>query len=96
VTESHPERLGLGHQRMLQESGVSSGWHEVNSGYAGTLCFEQKVPTHYTHRPSDVLPQLASKFRKALWTTVLSLPPYRRYYLYTAPGAENRPSLNRA
>jgi hypothetical protein len=85
-------RLGLGHQTLLHESGLSDDWHEVTSGFSGVLCFEQKVPTRYTHRPSDVLPEVASQFRKALWTTVLSLPPYRKYYLYTAPVIE-RPQV---
>lgn len=81
-------RLGLTHQRMLSESGLDPQWHEVVSPKAGLLCFEQVTPMRYGHRPSDVLPDLAGEFRHNLWATVLSLPPYRKHYLYTSPALE--------
>jgi hypothetical protein len=85
-------RIGLGHQRLLQEAGLEPEWREVQGPKPGLLCFEQIDAKHYTHRPSDVLAEVAAGFHRSLWTTVLSLPPFRKYYLYTAPAAE-RPAV---
>lgn len=86
-------RIGLGHQRMLAEARLVNQWHEVTATRPGLLCFEQTQSAHYTSRPSDILAGLSSGFRPFLWVTVLSLPPYRKYYLYAAPGAEQRQVL---
>ena len=49
---------------------------------------EQTHKTQYNHRPPDIIPNLIAKIRPHLWTTVLSTPPYRHYYLYACPDGD--------
>jgi hypothetical protein len=52
--------------------------------------FEQKSPTTYTGRPSDVVMEMVSMLRTRLWQTVLATKPYRGYYIYLSPAGEMR------
>lgn len=64
-------------------------WRQVKHGDAGTvLRYEQVAPTTFTGRAADKLNDLAATGRTALWTTVTSAAPYRRYYVYLAPASE--------
>jgi len=86
-------RLGVGHRRLLQESGLVATFREVASDAQGKLCFEQiarlPCPNNY---PADHLHRLVDIIRPNLWVTVATIPPYRRYYIYLCPPAE-RPHL---
>jgi hypothetical protein len=52
------------------------------------LKFEQITPIAYNHRPSDKVPDVVRGVKHDLWSNVLSVPPYRKYYVYVAPTAE--------
>jgi hypothetical protein len=87
-------RLGVTHQRLVTESGLAElGFREVSSSdqyeNRDLICLEQITPLAYDNSyPADHLLNLSGTVRHALWTTVLSTPPYRRYYVYLCPGAE--------
>ena len=55
----------------------------------GEICLEQikphSCPNNYA---ADDLRHLVAIVRSNLWTTVSSIPPYRRYYIYLSPPAE--------
>lgn len=86
-------RVGITHQDLLNRSRIGGLFREV--AYNETIsdrslvCLEQLTPVTYGHRPSDEIPNLVAAVRHLLWRTVLSTPPYRKYYLYAAPPAEH-------
>ena len=79
-------RLNVSHARLLAESGLGATFREVQSDVAGQICFEQTAtqpcPNNY---PADHIHHVVEAVRPNLWTTVSSIPPYRRYYLYLCP-----------
>lgn len=85
-------RLGLTHTRLLAGGGLNGRFREVASneveGGRRILKFEQVMPQNYHGRPSDQVIQLASSIKMDLWANVLSVPPYRKYYVYVSPHAE--------
>jgi hypothetical protein len=85
-------RINITHQEFLSRTRLNGLFREVQSDEAvsgrGLLCFEQLSPTAYNHRPSDEVPEVVASVRHLLWRTVLSTPPYRKYYLYAAPAHE--------
>jgi hypothetical protein len=86
-------RINIGHQQFLNQARLNGLFREVRTeekedGRA-LLCFEQIHATVYTHRPSDKVPEVVASVRHLLWRTVLSTPPYRKYYLYGAPTNEH-------
>jgi hypothetical protein len=85
-------RLGITHKQFLAESQLSPSFHEVKSGevFDGRrlLCFEQTTRTQFAHRPSDQVQSLVDQVKRRIWVTVNGAPPYRRYYAYLAPTAE--------
>jgi hypothetical protein len=87
------KRINIGLADFLSRSRVNSDFHAVAVtravGNRDLLCLEQVNTVAYNHRPSDVVPALVAAVRHRLWRTVLSSPPYRKYYLYPAPAAEH-------
>lgn len=85
-------RLGIAHAAMLRDTGLRGRFREVRSnemvGTRRLLKFEQMAPTVYTHRPSDSVAALVNTVKHDLWSNVLSVPPYRKYYVYIPPVAE--------
>lgn len=85
-------RLGISRATFLSEARLYGTFREVKSdvniGGRRILRFEQILANHYTGRPSDEVPNLVAAIKPFLWATVASVPPYRRYYLYLAPAAE--------
>lgn len=86
-------RINIGHQDFLTRSQVNTLFREVTTDREITgrplLCFEQLNTVSYNDRPSDNVPDLVATVRHRLWRTVLSTPPYRKYYLYPAPAPEH-------
>jgi hypothetical protein len=85
-------RLGVSHQQFLDDTGLALDWrggdcNETMQGHR-LLCFEQRNVVNYTHRAADMVMDLVNKIRPWLWATVLTMKPYRRYYVYMAPAAE--------
>jgi len=85
-------RVNLGHQEFLSRSRIQNLFHEVahleEAGARPLMCLEQTIPLRYNHRPSDEIPKLVDNVRHRFWRTVLSAPPYRKYYCYAAPTSE--------
>ena len=82
-------RINLSHQEMLERTGLQDVIQEVGCTEEvkkrRLICLEQLQGVRYSHRPSDRVPELVATIRHKLWRTVLSSPPYRKYYLYPAP-----------
>lgn len=87
------KRINTTHQDFLTNTRLQATFHEVateESVNGRTLvCFEQLNGVQYSHRPSDVVPELVGTVRNLIWRTILIVPPYRKYYLYSAPIAEH-------
>lgn len=85
-------RLGITHAALLDNTGLRASFREVLSteddNSRRMLKFEQLVPLDYNHRPSDEVPNLVTTIKHDLWANVLSVPPYRKYYVYVPPPAE--------
>jgi hypothetical protein len=86
-------RINLGHQELLTRGRLDGhfgevSWNETVNERA-LICLEQLNTVTYNHRPSDKVPALVASVRHLLWRTVLSTPPYRKYYIYPAPTAEH-------
>jgi YaaC-like Protein len=84
------KRLNLSYMELLRRTRLDRGWrvarpHHDESNY---ICIERQAPHRYTHRPSDNLMDVVTELRRALWTSVLLVPPYAKYYLYLSPPAE--------
>ncbi|MBO9664952.1 YaaC family protein [Dokdonella sp.] len=86
-------RVDLGHQDFLLQAQLAGSFYEVatveTEQERRLICLDQANVTPYNHRPSDVIPQLVGSIRQRLWRTVLTSPPYRKYYCYAAPVAEH-------
>jgi hypothetical protein len=86
-------RVNLGHQDFLMQAQLSNSFYEVATTEEDDdrrlICLDQVNVMPYNHRPSDVVPQLVASIRHQLWRTVLTSPPYRKYYCYAAPAAEH-------
>jgi hypothetical protein len=86
-------RLGVSHSKFLTEARLAGKFREVQTTAKirerKLIRFEQITTRPYTHRASDEVTNLVSDIKPVLWTTVASVPPYRRYYAYLAPVAEH-------
>jgi hypothetical protein len=86
-------RINITHQDFITQTRLGNLFREVQTtesvGGRALICLEQMNPTTYNHRPSDDVPSLVQTVRHLLWRTVLSTPPYRKYYLYAAPIIEH-------
>ncbi len=87
------KRVGLGNQEMLTQSQLDGLFRQVacedEPDGRPLIRLEQLHATTYNHRPADEVPDLITTVRHHLWRTVLSNPPYRKYYIYPAPQAEH-------
>lgn len=84
-------RFGITRKRMLQQSGLSGIFKEVqgtNVDGRTLLIFEQITPLRYTGRASDKIHKLVDTLKAHIWSTVIKLHPYRKNYLYLCPVAE--------
>lgn len=80
----------ISHKRFLEEAALNfqeiKSDEEVNG--RKIIHFEQIDTIQYSDRPSDKVPDLVATIKSNLWTTVLSVPPYRKYYVYLSPNSE--------
>lgn len=86
-------RLGVSHQRLLDESGLANVFREVSCDQEidgrDLICLEQINTQNYPNGyPADFLRHPVEMIRTKLWSTVSTIPPYRRYYVYLCPPAE--------
>jgi len=87
------KRIDMTHADALATTRIGTAFQDVACtdvvNDRPLVCFEQTVPTAYTGRPSDEIPQAVASVRHMLWRTVLITPPYRKYYLYASPVADH-------
>jgi hypothetical protein len=85
-------RLSCSQARCVSESGLLPKWLSVqtpeNFEPSDGILFQQSTTIPFGLHPSQELNHLADAIRPHLWSTILSVPPYRRYYLYMCPTAE--------
>lgn len=87
-------RLGVTQTEFLSSSGFGSDFEavqckETNEFGRGLVRFQQQVPTKIdSTKYANFLLPLFNTLRNRLWVTVASIPPYRRYYAYLCPSAE--------
>jgi hypothetical protein len=70
---------------MLRSSRLPGSWHQVRPKDEQMALFEQATPLRFAHRPIDCLDKLFRELRPAIWCTVTSSPPHRKYYLLVDP-----------
>jgi hypothetical protein len=85
-------RLGT-RRRDLINRGRLKDWHfvaEPPGGPTDHVWIEQRTLTPYQESfIGRTVPRLVSGVRDLIWQTVLSIPPYRRYYVLLAPLVEH-------
>lgn len=87
-------RLSVTQQQLLNEARLTGRFHAVAYDFLyedrELLCFEQDVPHHYPGGyPADEFQPVVETIRDRLWSTVATVSPYRRYYVYLAPPPEH-------
>lgn len=90
--EDDLSRLGHTHASLLTDSKLSNHYTEVKGTERNgrkVLYFQQNNPMSYTHRASDKLQELVGSLHMHVWSNVLSIPPYRKHYVYLSPSAEH-------
>ena len=85
-------RLRLSQTELLRRTRLAVDWRVV-AGLAsmpsGAIWLEQDTPFKYNQGwIAEAIPRLIAAVRPVLWRTVLSTPPYHRYYLYAAPPSD--------
>ena len=88
------KRMNLSHQDLLSCSGLENVAREVvcdkkEVDGRALICLEQLEGVTYSARASDRVHDLVATLRHKLWRTILATPPYRKYYLYSAPLQEH-------
>lgn len=93
-------RINISHHDFLARGRLVGRFREVQCtekvGERRLVCFEQIDAVAYSHRPSDHVPAVVNSVRHLLWRTILSTPPYRKYYVYAAPPLEHANVLPQA
>lgn len=91
-------RFGITRKRLLSESGLDQLFREVSSteavGDRILVKFEQIKSIKYTGRPSDKVADLVKVLKPYLWFSVMTIPPFRKSYLYLCPAAEKKDMLS--
>jgi hypothetical protein len=85
-------RLDVSHTALLANARLDPLFSEVKGVEKNgrrLVVFQQNNPVDYSHRPSDKLQELVDAIAPHIWSNVLSIPPYRKYYVYMAPNAEH-------
>lgn len=90
-------RFGITRKRLLQESGLSTLFREVSPsetiGDRTLIRLEQKKAVKYTGRPSDKIADIVKVLKPFLWFSVMTIPPFRKNYLYLCPPSERSDML---
>lgn len=83
-------RLYVSHQRLLQETNLpftEVATSKTTSEGKRLICFES-ASFNYAGYPIDHLQEAVAIIRPFIWSTVATVAPYRRYYLYLCPAQE--------
>lgn len=88
------KRLDRSLQSIKLESGLSPDWDFVADGVLPdgrrSRRMQQVIPTAYTDRSADEIPNVVALLRPRVHRTILTARPYRRYYVYLAPANSPR------
>jgi hypothetical protein len=81
-------RLDYRQSNVVTALARSGAWRnvtcEIERDGRKLIEIEQTNSTGYNQRPLSILNDLSSSARPALWRSVTSYPPYRKYYVYMA------------
>lgn len=90
VANGDLSRLGLGQAKLLQLSRLAPSWHAVRAPHGvSKLWLETTSPGNYSAGwIADGVMPLVDAIRHHIWQTVLTVPPYRGYYLFVPPSSE--------
>lgn len=92
-------RIGVSITQLLGESKLANAFTQVacketdDSGRE-LICFQQVTPLDCRNtKYANSLQSLFHAIQGLLWTTVASIPPYRKHYVYLRPAAEDAQTL---
>lgn len=91
VHEDELTTKGISHKQFLEESSLNFQevkCEEVLNGRK-LIRFEQVETISYSDRPSDKINDLVATIKDKLWCSVMSVPPYRKYYAHLCPNTES-------
>lgn len=80
----------ISHRQLIDQTSINFREVKCDEEHNGRklLCYEQNDTIVYRDRPSDEVLSVIDSVRPHIWSSVLSLPPYRKYFLYLSPPAE--------
>jgi len=88
-------RIGITNTDFLNNSGFGTTFIQVKCDRLTPdgrkiNCYEQITkPQYHSSKPAnELMTLLVDPIRHKIWTTVASVPPYRRFYAYICPPAE--------
>jgi YaaC-like Protein len=86
-------RVYTTHADFLTSTGLADWARQVTvlGDEDGQVVVEQTAALPYVGRAADKIPELVAAVKGSFWATVLTVPPYRRYYVYRSPATEPRP-----
>ncbi len=93
IKNSSLSKNGLTRAKVTSD-GFGPGWRAVRMrGNTGTelAVWEQLQPVTFSHRPSDVLEQLADTARRLFYRSLTTSEPFRSYYVYVPPTGFSKP-----
>ena len=100
ILQDDLERVGKTRKDLLKETRLDKVLRGVE-GYVDTsgravVQLEQIQPMSYSGRTADKLAELVAFLRPYIWSTAITLRPFRRYYLYASPPSEHSNLLPQA
>jgi hypothetical protein len=101
VLQDDLDRVGKTRKDLLNETGLKAIVREVEgheqflSGRS-VVRLEQIQPISYSGRTADKLADVVALLRPYIWSTAITIRPFRRYYLYASPPAEHSHLLPQA
>ncbi|MCC6163670.1 MAG: hypothetical protein IT182_10010 [Acidobacteria bacterium] len=101
ILEDDLDRVGKTRKELLKETRLKGAFREIegcDDNVSGKFAvqLEQIAPMPYSGRTADKLAALVATLRPYIWSTVTSIRPFRRYYLYASPVAEHASLLPQA
>ncbi len=73
-------------QQLIRDVHLPGQWRQVNSD-SRTVLLEQRKLSKIDQRPIDSVQKLFQQLRTAVWYTVTSAKPHRKYYVFIEPHA---------
>jgi hypothetical protein len=78
--------LNVNETQLPERSGFGKGWHVVTTKASDAIIYiEQRNGRQYSGAPIEVAATAVSELRPMLWSSVLIVPPYTKYYLHLSP-----------